>query len=154
MVSGFGAPTFDGSIKGLAVTNVMGTAPNAANWVFWATDTTIHGIKLDNNLMFDTTTYWSAAIGAPSAPLSVVFTGGFVRVYTGNNDGKFYMFDGKGQAGATPTARALLLQSYSVQPGYTIGQPVLDSADGTQANQGLVVGTTFGTVHRLAGLPE
>ncbi len=123
----------DGPVKGLAATaNVGGT-----NWVVWTTDSKIHGVRFEPGGDFDEASYWERAFTG-SAPLLLT---GFTtapqhRVFVGGNDGRLYTFDATNVAAPT---------SIVVQSGTTLGEPSFDYNDGS--NQGIVVGSTAGTIH-------
>ena len=131
----------DGAVKGIAVSTQI-LDPNTGvyyHWVVWSTDTKVHGIKLQGNGTFDGTSYWEKSLTSPSAPLVLRWVGGTENTYAyvGAGDGYLYELD--------CTDSGNTVRSWLVESGTTVGDPTFDYNTGT--DQGIVVGTTGGSVH-------
>ncbi|RMG45742.1 MAG: hypothetical protein D6718_06650 [Acidobacteria bacterium] len=131
--------TSDGPVKGIeAATSRAIGGGQYENWVVWTTDGTVHGIKLGGLGTFDTSSYWSVSIPGPSAPIVLRYVGGTnnTLAYVGSSNGKLYEID---------ATTGTIERQWLIESGKTVGDPTFDYNDGT--NQGIVVGTTSGTIH-------
>ncbi|MFN7967307.1 MAG: hypothetical protein U0V87_16640 [Acidobacteriota bacterium] len=129
----------DGGVKAVAASTAIPAGGNLFDhWVVWSTDTKVHGVMVPPNGAFESSTVWHANIASASAPLVLrnVRTPGDVLVYVGGANGTLYELN---------ATNGSVLRSWSLAPGTTVGDPTFDYNDGV--HQGIVVGTTAGTIH-------
>ncbi|MBP7145922.1 MAG: hypothetical protein KBD01_00145 [Acidobacteria bacterium] len=130
----------DGPVKGVAASTTISVPPLFENWVVWATDTLVHGIKVGGDGRFDALSYWEVAIAGASAPLVLrnVTTAGDVLAYVGAAGGMLYELNALNHGAVS--------RSWAVDDAaLTLGDPTFDYNDGS--NQGIVIGSTGGTYH-------
>lgn len=129
----------DGAVKGISASSGNKVGPLYENWFVWTTDNTLHGLRIGFDGRFDDPSYWSASVAGASAPLLLRFVGGVENTiaYVGSSDGNLYAYN---------ALNGDLLAAYPIEAGTaTVGDPTFDFADGV--NQGIVVGTSSGTVY-------
>ncbi len=128
----------DGAVRGLAVSNPIPAGEGAfENQVAVTTESSVHGLKIGADRLFDTGSHWAHARAAAAEPIVLrnAFARGDTVAFFALDDGSLISLDARDGAS---------LRTWEVAPGTPLTSPTFDYADGEE--QGIIVGALGGGI--------